>query len=57
MTENMESLIRDKEFLENRHDNYDLMIPRWNFYLRSYLGGEEYRAGGFLHLGSINIIL
>ena len=46
---NMESLIHDKDFMEARHDNYDLMIQRWNFYLRSYLGGEEYRAGSFLH--------
>ena len=45
----MESLIHDKDFMEARHDNYDLMIQRWNFYLRSYLGGEEYRAGSFLH--------
>lgn len=45
----MESLIHSKDFMEARHDNYDLMIQRWNFYLRSYLGGEEYRAGSFLH--------
>jgi len=46
---NMESLIHSKDFMEARHDNYDLMIQRWNFYLRSYLGGEEYRSGSFLH--------
>ena len=49
ISQNIDSLIRDKEFLENKHENYDLMIQRWNFYLRSYLGGEEYRSGGFLH--------
>ena len=49
ISENMESLIQDKEFLENKHSNYDLMISRLNFYLRSFLGGEEYRSGGFLH--------
>ena len=49
ISQNIDSLIRDKEFLENKHENYDLMIHRWNFYLRSYLGGEEYRSGSFLH--------
>ena len=46
---NMESLVHDKDFMEARHDNYDLMSHRWSFYLRSYLGGEEYRSGSFLH--------
>ena len=45
----MESLIQNKDFMDAKHDNYDLMIERWNFYLRSYLGGEEYRTGSFLH--------
>ena len=46
---NMESLIRNKEFMEAMHSDYELMSRRWSFYLRSYLGGEEYRTGTFLH--------
>ena len=49
ISQNIDSLIRDKEFLQNKHQDYQLMIERWNFYLRSYLGGEEYRTGSFLH--------
>ena len=47
ISQNIDSLIRDKEFLQNKHQDYQLMIERWNFYLRSYLGGEEYRSGSF----------
>ena len=45
----MDSLLLNRDYIEDRHDNYDLMKSRWGFYLRSYLGGEEYRAGKFLH--------
>lgn len=45
----MDSVIRDREFVESTHQDYDLMVNRWEFYLRSYLGGDEYKAGKFLH--------
>ena len=48
-TSSIESLVHNRDFMEARHDNYDLMSGRWSFYLRSYLGGEEYRSGSFLH--------
>ena len=54
---NMESLIRNKEFMEAMHNDYELMAKRWSFYLRSYLGGEEYRTGTFLHEYALEIDL
>ncbi len=57
MNQNMDSLIRNKEFMENRHNNYDLMIPKWNFYLSSYLGVYKYRSSGFLHEYSLELDL
>jgi hypothetical protein len=54
---NMESLIRNKEFMEAMHSDYELMSRRWSFYLRSYLGGEEYRTGTFLHEYALEIDL
>ena len=45
----LDSLLHNKDYVEATHNNYDLMIGRWSFYLRSYLGGEEYKSGKFLH--------
>ena len=45
----MDSVLRDREFVEVTHPDFDLMINRWEFYLRSYLGGDEYKAGKYLN--------
>ena len=34
--------------IDNTHPIYDDYINRWAFYLRSYMGGEDYRDGGYL---------
>ena len=45
----LDSLLRDREFVEETHPDFDLMINRWEFYLRSYLGGDEFKAGKYLN--------
>ncbi len=45
----MNSLLRDREFVEDTHSDFELMINRWEFYLRSYLGGDEFKAGKYLN--------
>ena len=45
----MDSLLRDREFVEDTHADFELMISRWEFYLRSYLGGDEFKAGKYLN--------
>jgi hypothetical protein len=34
--------------IENQHQHYKGMIPRWEYFIRSYLGGKEYQDGRFL---------
>ena len=34
--------------IEYTHPNYDDNKERWEFYLRSYMGGEDYRDGSYL---------
>ena len=34
--------------IENQHQHYKGMIPRWEYFIRSYLGGKEYQDGKFL---------
>ena len=34
--------------LDATHPEYDLNIKRWEFYLRSYVGGDTYIEGGYL---------
>jgi len=34
--------------IDNTHPIYDDYINRWAFYLRSYMGGEDYRDGSYL---------
>jgi hypothetical protein len=34
--------------IENQHQHYKGMIPRWEYFIRSYLGGKEYADGKFL---------
>ena len=35
-------------FLEYQHPDYDQNQDRWELYLRSYMGGEDYQAGSYL---------
>ena len=39
----------DKEFLQSKHDLWHSNISNWEFYLRSYLGGIDYKNGYYLH--------
>jgi len=34
--------------IDNTHPIYDDYVNRWSFFLRSYMGGEDYRDGGYL---------
>jgi hypothetical protein len=34
--------------IEAQHQHYKGMIPRWEYFIRSYLGGKEYADGRFL---------
>ena len=34
--------------IDNTHPIYDDYKHRWSFYLRSYMGGEDYKEGGYL---------
>ena len=31
----------NKEFLQKKHDLWHANIERWEFYIRSYLGGDD----------------
>jgi hypothetical protein len=37
-----------RQQLEAQHQHYKGMIPRWEYFIRSYLGGKEYADGKFL---------
>ena len=39
----------DKEFLQSKHDLWHSNIANWEFYIRSYLGGNDYKNGYYLH--------
>ena len=32
----------------DKHPDYEDNVTRWEYYLRSYMGGDEYRNGQFL---------
>ena len=34
--------------IEYQHPDYDANEARWEFYIRSYLGGQEYQNGSYL---------
>ena len=34
--------------ITNKHPDYERNVSRWEFYLRSYLGGEDYQDGQYL---------
>jgi len=38
-----------KEFLKSKHDLWHSNISNWEFYIRSYLGGNDYKNGYYLH--------
>ncbi len=38
-----------KELLKNKHDLWHSNISNWEFYIRSYLGGNDYKNGYYLH--------
>jgi len=38
-----------KEFLHSKHDLWHSNISNWEFYIRSYLGGNDYKNGYYLH--------
>ena len=37
-----------RQDIEAQHPHYKGMIPRWEYFIRSYLGGKEYQDGKFL---------
>ncbi len=39
----------DREFLTSKHDLWHAQIKNWEFYIRSYLGGNDYKNGYYLH--------
>ena len=39
----------DREFLTAKHDLWNAQIDNWEFYIRSYLGGNDYQNGMYLH--------
>ena len=38
-----------REYLETVHDNYKKLTQQWEFLVRSYYGGKEYKLGNYLH--------
>ena len=38
----------ENSVIENTHPIYEDYKFRWSFYLRSYMGGEDYKEGGYL---------
>ena len=39
----------DREFLTSKHNLWNANIANWEFYIRSYLGGNDYKNGYYLH--------
>ena len=39
----------DRDFLTNKHKLYEDNILNWEFYIRSFLGGNDYKNGYNLH--------
>jgi len=39
----------DRQFLTELHPDYERKMNDWNFHYRSYLGGQDYENGYFLH--------
>lgn len=39
----------NKEILQAKHDLWHANISNWEFYIRSYLGGNDYKNGYYLH--------
>ena len=39
----------DRKFLTTKHPLWHANIQNWEFYIRSYLGGNDYRNGYYLH--------
>ncbi len=37
-----------RQEIESQHSQYQGMITRWEYFIRSYLGGKEYKDGKFL---------
>jgi hypothetical protein len=37
-----------RQEMESQHSQYQGMISRWEYFIRSYLGGKEYKDGKFL---------
>ena len=39
----------DREFLTSKHSLWNAQIENWEFFIRSYLGGNDYKNGMYLH--------
>ena len=39
----------DREFLTSKHSLWNANIENWEFFIRSYLGGNDYKNGYYLH--------
>jgi len=40
--------MKEEKAITDTHPTYDAYAPQWEFFLRSYLGGEHYTSGAFL---------
>ena len=39
----------DRKFLTAKHPLWNANIANWEFFIRSYLGGNDYKNGYYLH--------
>ena len=39
----------NREELQEKHHLWQANIENWEFYIRSYLGGNDYKNGYYLH--------
>jgi len=50
-----DDVLGQKEYIEQKHSYYDDQVNNWAYYIRSYMGGEEYRGGRFLSEYSLEL--
>tara|TARA_R100001086_G_scaffold72369_3_gene34771 strand:- start:869 stop:2314 length:1446 start_codon:yes stop_codon:yes gene_type:complete len=43
-----DTLLQQPDYLQDVHNFYEDQLPNWMYYIRSYMGGEEYKGGRFL---------
>ena len=45
----------NREYLETVHTDYKKLAQQWEFLVRSYYGGTEYKFGSYLHKYSLEL--